>query len=90
MLSKPIQEALQDIFGQVRSNELHPEIMDDPEAYLLALLMRMEEGLHSDMKFRKTLFDTIEQGGYEDHLNDAKKKLGRPPKRTSKRRVKAA
>ena len=52
MLSKPIQEALEDIFAQVPSNEGHSEVTEDPEAYLLSLLARIKEDLHSGGKYR--------------------------------------
>jgi len=94
MLSKPVLEALKDIFAQVPSNDGHSEVTEDPEAYLLGLLMQIQEDLHSDAKYRAILFNAIEQGSYEDQFNDAKKALGRPTKqvakRSSKRRAKRA
>jgi DNA-directed RNA polymerase specialized sigma24 family protein len=72
------EQLVQDIFLQIRNSEVHREVREDPEAYLLSLLSTIKTELSGYRKYRATLHSTVESASFQSHLEKAREELPQP------------
>jgi hypothetical protein len=75
MISKKVNQLVQDIFRQIPNSEVHQETKDEPEAHLLALLEEIKSDLSGDAKHRVPLYFTVERASYKSRVNKAREEL---------------
>ena len=78
MISEKTKQLVQDIFLQVRTPEVHKEVKEDPEAFLLSLLTEIRDRLTGEAKYWMTLHHTVQAASFEDNVEKAKEELAQP------------
>jgi poly(3-hydroxyalkanoate) synthetase len=75
MISKKVNQLVQDIFRQIPLRAVHRETEEEPEAHLISLLEKIKEDLESYRKHRVPLYSTVEQACYEVNVKKAREEL---------------
>lgn len=72
MISNQVRQLVQDIFLQSRNEDVHQEVREDPEAYLISLLTVIKKDLPD---ISSTLRWTVQSASFDKNLEEVRKKL---------------
>lgn len=75
MISNEAKRLVQDIFLQLKNPEVHNEVKEDPEAYLLSLLNAIKKEMSGEREYYAMLHSTVQKASYESHLEEAREQL---------------